>query len=110
MQARRPAPTPVKTPRPVEGQRHATIVIAFDHHCGKIVGTIERQHVADAQPPRVAGQRMPGAIGPRLIERDADACLAAPGGKLRRNDLGVVGNQDVARHQQPRKIPNRAVG
>ena len=61
------------------------------------------------QAPRVARQRVPGAIGARLIQRDADPCVAAPCGKLRRDHPRVVDHQHIARPQQRRQFTHHAI-
>ena len=75
----------------------------------QIVGALEAQLVARMQAARVAGQRVPGAVGARPIERDADARLAAPRGKLRRDHPRIVGHQHIARPQQVGQIAHHAV-
>jgi hypothetical protein len=63
-------------------------------------GALEGQHIARMQPLRVPRQRLPGAVGQRPIERDADARLATARPELRRYHARVVGDEDVAGHEE----------
>ena len=56
----------------------------------KVRRTFEGQRVAGPQPPGVAGQSVPGAVGPGLVEREPDPCLPAPRRELGRDDASVV--------------------
>jgi hypothetical protein len=57
----------------------------------------------------VAGQRVPGAIGQRAIEGDADARIAAAGAELGGDDPCVVGDEDVAAPEQVGQVGHFAV-
>jgi hypothetical protein len=62
----------------VEGHRHPAIGIAGLDGSGQVIGPIEMQQVPGAEAAGVAGERMPGPVWPRLVERDADPCVAPP--------------------------------
>ena len=94
---------------PVEAQRHAAIGVAFDKGRGEILGAVKHQHIAGAQPARVARQGMPGSVRARPVQRDADPRFAAPGGQLGRDDFRVVADQDIAGEKLARKIANETI-
>jgi hypothetical protein len=52
---------------------------------------------------------VPGAIGAGLVERQADAGRAAPGGELGGDDARVVGDEQVAGLEQRRQVGDAAV-
>ena len=93
----------------VEAQRDAAVGIARQHGRGH-GGPVQRQRVARMQAAGVAGERVPGAVRPWPVERQADPGLPAPRAQLGRDHPRVVGDQDIARPEQPGKIPHRAVG
>ena len=103
----------------------------MQHGGGEVAGSVEVQQVAGAQAPRIAGQRVPGTVGARPIERDADPGLldarlgvtfgravlrlrtgrAHPAGReLRRYHPCVVRHQHVARPQQLGQVAHDPVG
>ena len=59
--------------------------------------------------PRVAQKRLPLAGALALVERRADACLAALPFELGGNDFGVVEHQHIARLEQIRKIQHLVI-
>jgi hypothetical protein len=79
------------------------------------IRAVEGQHIAGMQPLRVPRERLPGAVGERPVEGDADARLAplpslsTPRQELRRNHPGVVGDEDIAGRQQIGQIADDAV-
>src|SRR5580704_19204891 len=76
-------------------------MLLFDHG-EKVFG--EDQTVARPQAPRALRKRAPCAAAEVAVERDLDHRLAAPAGQPRRNHLGVVEDEKIARTQQCRQI------
>ena len=66
--------------------------------------------VTHAGAPGIAQKRLPFAWPFTLVQRRTDARVAALAFELRRNDLGVVEHQHVARLKQPRQIEHLTVG
>ena len=85
-------------------QRHAATLAHRRDFRGKIIGSQEPQLVTRTQPPRIARQRMPGAIRERTVQRNADPGGAARSLELRRNDTRVVHHEQIAGAQQIRQI------
>ena len=69
----------------------------------------ELDRIAFAQAPAVAHEGLPAAQIDPLVQRDPDPRFSAPSFELRRNDLGVVEHQHVARAQQARQVANGEV-
>ena len=88
----------------VEAEHDAAVRLALPHGGGERFAAVEAQHVAGAQATGVFGQHLPGAVRQRAVERDADMGVATAGGELRRDDAGVVGDQQITRAQQPGEV------
>jgi hypothetical protein len=82
----------------------AAVVSAFDR--GGRDALFEVDPVADPQPPRVADERPPAARSFALVERDSDPGVPPPPLDLRRDDLGVVEQKQVARPKKIGKLGN----
>ena len=60
--------------------------------------------VARPQTPGAFGKSAPGAAAEVAVERDLDHRLAAPADQPRRDHLGIVEDEQIARAQQFRQI------
>ncbi len=93
----------------IECERHAAIRFPPQHGGAQFVAAVEGEFITDVQPPRIASKRVPGAIRPWLIERDADPCGSAPRDELRRDHPRVVDYQHITRTQQRRQVTHHAI-
>ena len=93
---------------PVEVQQRRAVLGLLDHRRRDALAEVDR--VADARPLGVAQERLPFARPLALVQRRADARLAAPPFELGRDDLGVVEHQHVAGPQQLRQLEHLTVG
>ena len=83
--------------------------MTLQHSGTQIRVASEIQFVTRVQSTRIARKSMPCAIGPRLIQGDADVCGTASRGQLCGDHTRVVGHQHIAGTQQTRQIAHHSV-
>jgi hypothetical protein len=86
----------------VEAQGQITLGMLLGDITGEILG--EDEAVAHPQPARAFGKSPPRPAAEIAIERDLDRRRAAVPDEPRRDHLGVVEDEEVARPQQSREI------
>ncbi len=97
---------------PVEAERHLARRRFLEDLGGEVRmgGRRERDPVAGPQAPRTFGEDAPDALPQVAMERQLDPRLAAPAGKARRDDAGVVEDHDVAPAQEARQVGDAVIG
>ena len=91
-------------PGTVEAYPDRSSGVAFFYRGREILSPEDRQPVAGGQPPCVARERVPGAVGQGAVQRDADAGGPPHGPQLRRDHAGIVCHQQIAGAEQIRQI------
>ena len=86
----------------VEVQGHVALGMLLRDGRGEILG--ESEAIADMQPASAFGEGAPRPAALISVKGDIDRCRAAPRDEPRRDHLGVVANEQVARAQQRREI------
>ena len=91
----------------VELEGHVALGMLFGDGRGEILGQSEA--IAHMQPASAFGEGAPRPAALIPVQGDLDRCRVAPRDEPRRDHLGVVANQEVARAQQRREIRNPPV-
>ena len=92
----------------MEVEQRRSVLRLLDHRRADALAEVDR--VAGPRPLGVAEERLPFARTFALVQGRADARVAAPALELRRDDLGVVEHQHVARPEQIRQLEHLVIG